>query len=86
MNRVNDIISSVLTTMSPTQSVSPGNNLCCLKKAARNFLISNKRINCPIKLKQLNSIDTQDNLELYLQQFALSDSELLDIYRSSYHG
>ena len=84
MNKLNSIISDVIGGMIPQQQTSDSNSICVLKKAAIQFLVVNKKLTCPIQIQQIEQINNQTDLELFLQQFALSSDDLLNIYRSSY--
>lgn len=83
MDRVNSIISDVIGSMI-TPPVEDQNNICALKKSTIQFLIINKKLTCPIQIQQIEQIDNQTDLEMFLQQLALSTEDILNIYRGSY--
>lgn len=83
MHKLNDIISDVIGGMIPSQE-SESCEICTLKQSAVNFLVTQKKLSCPLQIQQIKQIDNQTDLELFLQQFTLSTEELLNIYRSSY--
>ena len=83
MDKLNGIISSVIGGMIPDQPVQQ-NSICSLKKAAVKFLVTSKRLTCPLQIQQIEQIDNQTDLEFFLQQFTLSTEDMLNIYRSSY--
>tara|TARA_B100001123_G_scaffold444039_1_gene591791 strand:- start:1998 stop:2426 length:429 start_codon:yes stop_codon:yes gene_type:complete len=59
-------------------------NLCSLKMSAAKALMDTGDVSCELELKQLDSISTIEQLEFYLNQFDLCDTELLNIYRGSF--
>jgi len=60
-------------------------NLCKLKACAAKCLIESGLVDCELELQKINTIQTLEQLEFYLNQFELSDLDLLNIYRSSFH-
>lgn len=83
MDKLNGIISSVIGSMIPEPNVQH-NSICSLKKAAVRFLVINKKLTCPLQIQQIEQINNQTDLELFLQQFTLSTEDMLNIYRSTY--
>ncbi len=59
-------------------------SLCKLKGAAMECLIKHGHIESECELKQLDLIETLEQLEMYLGQFGLCDLQLLNIYRNSF--
>ena len=84
MNKLNDMISDIFSGMIPTETQHDGSGICNLKKAAVNFLVIHKKLTCGAQIHQLQQIDNQTDLELFIQQFNLSTEEILNIYRNSY--
>ena len=61
-------------------------NICKLKASAAKHLIDVGMIDCELELQKLDSIQTIEQLEFYLNQFDLCDTQMLNIYRSSFHA
>lgn len=61
-------------------------NICKLKASAAKHLIEIGAIDCELELQKLDSIQTIEQLEFYLNQFDLCDTQMLNIYRFSFHA
>lgn len=59
-------------------------DICSLKLAAAKALIKAEKIACERELVLFDEINTIEQLEFYLMQYELCDSELLNIYRNSF--
>lgn len=59
-------------------------NLCKLKSAAAKMLISLGHVTCELDIKKLDMIESLEQFEYYLNQFEISDKDMLNIYRLSY--
>ncbi len=70
---------SIETMKSPVES-----NLCKLKSAAARMLVAHDYVTCETDLRKLDIIETLEQLEFYLNQFEITDKDMLNIYRSSY--
>jgi len=61
-------------------------NICKLKASAARHLINSGVIDCELELQKLDSIQTIEQLEFYLNQFDLCDTQMLNIYRMSFNA
>ena len=59
-------------------------NLCSLKMSVAKHLMDLGHITCEIDLKRLDDISSIEQLEFFLHQYDLSDTELLNMYRTSF--
>ena len=87
MKSLDDILSSAFSVMIPQavmQSNKPDIGICSLKSAAVQYLVDQKKITEKFDVDKFNDINTIEQLEFYLQQYSLTDSELLNIYRSAF--
>jgi hypothetical protein len=84
---VPDLVNSLLNvTTDDFEEIVPEmiSNLCTLKSASARILSELGHITCEVDLARLDDISSIEQLECYLTQFGLCDSETLSIYRSSY--
>ena len=72
---------SIETYIAPIES-----NICKLKASAAKHLIRNGMIECELELQKIDSIQTIEQLEFYLNQFDLCDTQVLNIYRASFNA
>jgi hypothetical protein len=61
--------------ISHDQPVKPDNNICGLKK-----------ITDRVEMARFNQIQTGEQLEMFLQQYAVTDDDLLSIYRNFFYN
>lgn len=61
-------------------------NICKLKASAAKHLIHTGMIDCELELQKIDSIQTIEQLEFYLNQFDLCDTQMLNIYRMSFNA
>ena len=87
MGKLEQLISDTFAIMIP-QSVEPvaDNNICGLKKCAIKYLVNQKKLTDKIELIRFKQIQTAEQLEMFLQQYALTDSDLLSIYRDCFYN
>ena len=89
MDKLNNIVSDSFAVMIPND-VGDDNDasLCKLKQSAIRFLVTNKKINSSMDIQSFKCIQTIEQLEIFLQQYALSNEDLLSIYRACFniHG
>lgn len=89
MNKLNNLVSDSFAVMIPNDvHGDSGASICKLKQSAIRFLVTNKKINSNMDIQQFKCIQTVEQLEMFLQQYALSNDELLSIYRACFniHG
>ena len=87
MDKLEKLISDTFTIMIPVVSdTQPDNGICSLKKSAIKYLVSVKKITCRMELNRFKQIQTAEQLEMFLQQYQLDDSELLSIYRDNFYN
>ncbi len=87
MGKLEQLISDTFAIMIP-QQVEPAadNNICTLKKCAIRYLVNQKKLTDKIELIRFKQIQTAEQLEMFLQQYALTDSDLLSIYRDCFYN
>ena len=92
MRSLDDILSTAFAVMIPQSITEPdipeAPSICALKAAAVKQLIDQKKITCQFDIDKFNDINTVEQLEFYLMQYELTDTELLNIYRTAFgsHG
>ena len=59
-------------------------NLCSLKCSAIKVMTELGHVTCELDIKNIDEISSLEQLEFYLNQFDLSDLDLLNIYRNSF--
>jgi len=82
-----DLIDSLLNvSMDEIDEMVPEkvSNLCTLKSATARILAELDYITCEIDLARLDEISSIEQLEYYINQFDLCDTEVLSIYRASF--
>lgn len=85
MDKLDRLISDTFTIMMPLVSeIEPDVGICGLKNSAAQYLINNKQITCKIELQQFKQIKTVEQLEMFLKQYQLDDSDMLAIYRDNF--
>ena len=79
---VSDQLVSIMS--GSTEDVSLGDDsLCRFKCSTVKFMIQNKMVSSACDINKIKCLTSIDQVELYLQQFAVSDGQLLDIYRGA---
>ena len=89
MDKLNTLISDSFAVMIPNDVHGDSDaSLCKLKQSAIRFLVTNKKINSNMDIQSFKCIQTVEQLEMFLQQYALSNDEVLSIYRACFniHG
>ena len=87
MSKLEQLISDTFAIMIPqTQEVEADNNICTLKKCAIRYLVNQKKLTDKIELLRFKQIQTAEQLEMFLQQYALTDGDLLSIYRDCFYN
>jgi len=87
MSKLEQLISDTFAIMIPqAQEVEADNNICNLKRCAIRYLVNQKKITDKIELLRFKQIQTAEQLEMFLQQYALTDSDLLSIYRDCFYN
>jgi hypothetical protein len=84
---LDDILSGAFSVMIPQtvlEPVEPDIGICSLKSAAVRYLVDQKKIINKFDIDKFNDINTIEQLEFYLLQYSLTDTELLNIYRSAF--
>lgn len=84
---VPELIDAIMNVdMDSIENVSPPveSNLCKLKSSAARILVSQEILTCEMDLKKLDMVDSLEQFEFYLRQFDVTDTDMLNIYRSSY--
>ena len=84
---VPELIDAVMNVdMDSIETVKPPveSNLCKLKSAAARMLVTHDYVTCEADLRKLDMIETLEQFEFYLNQFEITDKDMLNIYRSSY--
>jgi hypothetical protein len=87
MTKLEKIISETFAVMvSQGQQSESDNNICGLKRSAVKHLVSQKKITDKMELSRFNQIQTGEQLEMFLQQYAITDNDLLSIYRDFFYN
>ena len=87
MNRLDNLISDTFAIMIPMmRNDHQDDGICTLKKSAIQYLISQKKITCRLEVERFKQIKTAEQLEMFLQQYQLDDSDLLAIYRDCFYN
>ena len=87
MSRFEKILFETFAIMvSQDQQVEPDENICGLKRSAMKHLINQKKITDKIEVSRFNQIQTGEQLEMFLQQYAITDHDLLSIYRDFFYN
>ena len=78
MDKLNTLISDSFAVMIPNDVHGDSDaSLCKLKQSAIRFLVTNKKINSNMDIQSFKCIQTVEQLEMFLQQYALSNDEVL---------
>lgn len=87
MSKLENMINETFAVMiSRDQPVKPDNNICGLKRSAVKHLVSQKKITDRVEMARFNQIQTGEQLEMFLQQYAVTDDDLLSIYRNFFYN
>ena len=87
MSKLENMIDETFAVMiSRDEAVKPDDNICGLKRSAVKHLVSQKKLTDRVELDRFNQIQTGEQLEMFLQQYAVTDSDLLSIYRNFFYN
>ena len=82
-----DLLDSLLNVgMDSIEEIQPeiSSTLCSLKASAVCVLSNLGHITCELDIRNIESISSIEQLEFYLNQFDLTDLDVLNIYRGSF--